>query len=90
MQNDNEATAHEELRTDSSWGPEQVGAYLRISPRSIKEMVGNHPTFPPPVQLGPRTFRWHPDAVVEWLRSQHDTRPPVRSTRSGRKIVERV
>jgi predicted DNA-binding transcriptional regulator AlpA len=90
MQCDNDTTERHAAPTESAWGPREVAQYLRISPRSVHEMVGNQPNFPPPVVLGPRTFRWHPDAVRDWFRSQHESRPPVRSARSERTIVARV
>ncbi len=46
-----------------------------VRPPAINTLFNDHaksylpsaPTFPPPVELGPRTFRWPPDVVQSWI-----------------------
>ncbi len=72
-----------------AWSTAEVAAALGISKRKVMELVGQD-GFPHPRRLGARTFRWSPEAIVEWLSSATDDRPRRAAAPRGRQLVERV
>ena len=72
-----------------AWSTADVAEALGCSKRKVMELVGQD-GFPHPRRLGARTFRWSPEAIVEWLSSATDDRPRRAALPRGRQLVERV
>jgi predicted DNA-binding transcriptional regulator AlpA len=95
MNNDNDtktcaATCPFAVLDDTTWGPHEVGRFLRCSAEKVLQKVGEDPDFPPPLVIGERTKRWLPSAVHAYMQRAHDRRLPVRDAVPGRHVVERV
>lgn len=61
------------LATESLWGPKQIGAFMGLSPDTIRRMVKNDPTFPARLRFG-RLYVTRTEIVV-WLQPRHDETP---------------
>lgn len=58
------------LATESLWGPKQIGAFMGLSPDTIRRMVKNDPTFPARLRFG-RLYVTRTEIVI-WLQPRHD------------------
>lgn len=61
------------LATESLWGPKQIGAFMGLSPDTVRRMAKADPTFPARVRFG-RLFVTRTEIVV-WLQPRHDEVP---------------
>jgi predicted DNA-binding transcriptional regulator AlpA len=48
------------------WTAEEIADYLRVSPRTVREVYAPQPGFPRPVSPG-RHLRWYAHEVAEWV-----------------------
>ncbi len=61
------------LAKESLWGPKQIGAFMGLSPDTVRRMAKTDPTFPARVRFG-RLFVTRTEIVV-WLQPRHDEVP---------------
>jgi len=51
-----------------------VAERLRLTKKAFHGLRRRAPDFPPPIMIGPRTFRWKEEDLNEWLsRNQKET-----------------
>lgn len=58
-----------ERATDQLWTVDDVAAYFKVAPRTIRDWRAMEATFPPPLELPGRSIRWHEADILEWARS---------------------
>lgn len=62
--------ARSSLATESLWGPKQIGAFMGLSPDTVRRMAKTDPTFPARIRFG-RMYVTRTEIVV-WLQPRHD------------------
>ena len=62
------------LATESLWGPKQIGAFMGLSPDTVRRMAKTDSSFPARIRFG-RLYVTRTEIVV-WLQPRHgDVRP---------------
>lgn len=51
------------------WRIDEVAAYFRVTPWTIRAWRNTDATFPAPLDLPGRSLRWYRDDVIEWALS---------------------
>lgn len=64
------ANSRSSLATESLWGPKQIGAFMGLSPDTVRRMAKTDPTFPARIRFG-RMYVTRTEIVV-WLQPRHD------------------
>lgn len=70
---DENAFHRSSLATESLWGPKQIGAFMGLSPDTIRRMAKTDPTFPARMRFG-RLYVTKTEIVV-WLQPRREEAP---------------
>jgi len=60
--------------------PSQVSARLGITKVALQSFRSRNPSFPQPIKVSPKVFRWDETDIDRWLENKKETHPDEQRT----------